>query len=129
MKLSEKNVLIGTGILFIMLFGVVKFGHVRPIDQQLNVKIASSYYNVNDGKLILQLENMTEQFNVFQITIVDQHDNLSSGTSKQIRDKIVFDTIMPELYFQAPLNVKIEETSTQKKVIVKYKIPETQIDV
>lgn len=129
MKLSEKNVLIGTGIVFVILFAVVKFGHERPIDQQLDVKIASSFYNVNDGKLILQLENPIDQFEEFHITVIDQQDNSSYGTSKQVQDKIIFDTVMPELNFQAPLKVKIEEATTQKEVTVQYKIPESHIGV
>lgn len=65
MKLSEKNVLIAIGILFIIVIAMLNFGDKEIVEQhekQPRLEIASSFYNVNDGELILEFEKPVKQF-------------------------------------------------------------------
>ncbi len=64
MKLSEKKVLIATGILFVIVAAMLNLGNkviAENIVNQPSIEIVSSSYNVNDGKLTLEFEKSTKE--------------------------------------------------------------------
>lgn len=128
MKLSEKNVLISTGILFVIAFAMLKLGNKDSADQleRLSIEIASSSYELHDGKLRLTFEKPPTNIDALQITIVDENNHSISGTSKEENDYIIFETYIPELNYGNTLNIRIETMSTEN-VILEYKIPEDNI--
>lgn len=67
MKLSEKNVLIATGVLFVIVVAMLNLGNnetAKQLENQSNIEISSSSYNVNDGKLTLGFEKPTDRKSV-----------------------------------------------------------------
>ena len=128
MKVSEKNVLIGTGILFLIVFVLLNLERKQTNDK-LNIAIASSSYNVNDGKLRLEFEEPVNEFELKRITIIDENENAVSGESKQENNLIIFDIYVPELNYRNELKIVIEETVSTMKLEIDYKIPENNIVV
>ena len=126
MKLTEKNVLISTGILFVIVLGMLKLGN-KEMPELLNIDIAFSSYNVDEGKLVLQFDKPAEQYDFFRITVIDENNNSFSGKPKLENDYVVFDTHTPELNFKDPLKIIIEEATSKKELELDYKIPEEHI--
>ena len=127
MKLSEKNVLIATGILFVIVVAMLNLGNkeiAEQLEKQPSIEIASSSYNVNDGKLTLEFEKPTKEFELSRITIFDKNSNSFSGEHKIQNDYILIDTYIPELTSGDILNIVIEETISTKELKIEYKIPE-----
>ncbi|MBO0600669.1 hypothetical protein I2483_03250 [Sporosarcina sp. E16_3] len=64
MKLSEKNVLIATAILFVIVAALLNLGNKEIAENFVNLpstEIASSTYKVNDGKLALEFGKSTNE--------------------------------------------------------------------
>lgn len=130
MKISEKNVLIGTAILFIIVFGMLNLGEKQTTEQlqdQLNIKVASSSYNVDSGNLRLEFEKPVKEFDLQRIMIIDGNENSVSIESKRDNNYIIFDTHVPELNYKDDLMIVIEEAISTKKLEIEYKIPEINI--
>jgi hypothetical protein len=130
MKLSEKNVLIATGILFIIVIATLNFGNQEIADQlekQPRLEVASSSYNANDGKLILEFEKPAKEFEFSRITIFDGNNKSYSGESKRKSEYIIINTYIPELTSGDVLNIVIEEAISTKELKIAYKIPESII--
>jgi len=73
MKLSEKSVLIVTGVLFIIVIAVLNLGNNATANQhemQSNIENSSLSYNVNDGKLTLGFEKPVEEYELSRKTII-----------------------------------------------------------
>ena len=127
MKLSEKNVLIATGILFVIVVAMLNLGNnetVKQVDKQSNIEITSSSYNVYDGKLTLGFEKPTKEFELSRITIIDKNSNSFSGEPIKQNDYILIDAYIPELTKGDLINIVIEETISTKELKIEYKIPE-----
>jgi len=130
MKLSEKNVLIATGLLFVIVITMLNHSNKETAKQlkgQSSIQIASSSYNVEDGKLTLEFEKTTKEFELERITIIDQNNNTFSGKSERKNDFIIFDTYMPELTVGDILKIVIEEAISTKELKIEYKIPANSI--
>ncbi|WP_186670838.1 hypothetical protein [Sporosarcina sp. BP05] len=64
MKLSEKKVLIAIGILFIIVAAMLNLGNIEVAEHLVNessIEIVSSSYDVNDGKLTLEIGKSTNE--------------------------------------------------------------------
>jgi hypothetical protein len=130
MRLSEKNVLIGTGILFLIVFGMLNIGNIKSAEQleeRPSIEITSSSYNVNDGKLTLEFEKPIKEFELSRITVIDEQNNSFSGESKPKSDFLIFDTYIPQLNSGDILKIVIEEATSTKELKIEYKIPENMI--
>lgn len=128
MRLSEKNVLIGTGVLFIIVFGLLNIGNKKTAEQlgnQSSIKIASSSYNVNDGNLTLEFVKPTKEFKFSRITVIDGNNKYFTGKSERKEDYIIFDTFIPELNGGDMLKIIIEEAVSTKELKIEYKIPKS----
>jgi len=127
MKLSEKNVLIVTGILFVIVFAMLNLGNnetAMQLEKRSNIEITSSSYNVFEGKLTLGFEIPTKEFELSKITIIDKNSNSFNGEPTKQNDYILIDTYIPELNKGDLLNIVIEETISAKALKIEYKIPE-----
>lgn len=127
MKLSEKNVLIATGVLFVIVVAMLNLGNnetAKQLENQSNIEISSSSYNVNDGKLTLGFEKPTKEFELARITIIDQNSNSFNGEPTKQKNYILIDAYIPKLTKGDLLNIVIEETISTKELKIEYKIPE-----
>jgi hypothetical protein len=130
MKISEKNVLISTGILFLIVFAMLNLGKkqtAEQIDNQLNIEVASSSYNVNGGKLRLEFKKPAKEVELKRITIIDENDNAVSVDSKRENNHIIFDTYVPELNYKEVLKIVIVDAISTMELEIDYKIPENNI--
>lgn len=128
MKLSEKNVLITIGIMFVIVVAMLNLGNhetVKQLEKQSNIEITSSSYNVDDGKLTLGFEKPTKEFELSRITIIDKNSNSFNGETIKQNDYILIDAYIPELTKGDLLNIVIEESISTKKSKIEYKIPES----
>jgi len=126
MKLSEKNVLIATGILFVIVVAMLNLGNnetAKQLEQQSNIEITSSSYNVYDGKLTLGFEKPPKEFELSRITIIDKNSNSFNGEPTKQNDYILVDAYIPDLTRGDLLNIVIEETNSTKELQIEYKIP------
>ncbi|MER2090295.1 MAG: hypothetical protein ABS920_11180 [Sporosarcina sp.] len=129
MRLSEKNVLIATGILFVIVLGILNNGNEKSdkqIEDRASIKLASSSYNMKDGRLTLEFENTAKEFELSRITIMDENRNSFRGNSKREKSYIIFDTYIPELNGGDILNIVIEDNSTNE-IKIEYKVSENDI--
>ncbi|NYF24857.1 hypothetical protein [Sporosarcina sp. JAI121] len=129
MRLSEKNVLIATGILFVIVLGILNNGNEKSdkqIEDRASIKLASSSYNMKDGRLTLEFENTAKEFELSRITIMDENRNSFRGKSKREKSYIIFDTYIPELNGGDILNIVIEDNSTNE-IKIEYKVSENDI--
>jgi len=127
MKLSEKNVLIATGILFVIVVAMLNLGNnetAMQLEKRSYIEITSSSYNVFEGKLTLGFEKPTKEFELSRITIIDKNSNSFNGEPTKQNDYILIDTFIPELSKGDLLNIVIEETISAKALKIEYKIPE-----
>ncbi len=125
MKLSEKNVLIATGIMFLIVIAILNFSSKENAEQIMkkpSMEITSSSYTANGGKLTLKAEETPNEFELSRIMIIDKNNNSFSSEPTWQNDYKILDTYIPELTSGDILKIELEEAISTKGLKVEYKI-------
>lgn len=131
MKVSEKNVLISTGILIVFVFAMLQLEKKKTaekVKEKVSIEVASSSYDVTSGKLVLKFENRIEEFDSLVITIIDDKHNTSSGKPNQEQDALIFDTFIPDFNYENAFEIIfVQEDNSAEYLKFEYKIPTDNI--